>query len=126
MATPEGIIKNQICNMLMRQPDLEYWMSSSQGTYDPGRGVFRKMASPHQKRGVGDITICLQVLGVGCFVSLEVKAPKGRQSDHQRIFEANIKQKSGAYFIVRSVEDALMALHDARVSFREKILLAKC
>lgn len=55
----------------------------------------------NNKRGVPDIIMCYK----GCFVGLEVKTEKGRQSQTQKEAEQAINEAGGYYYIVRSVDD---------------------
>lgn len=63
-------------------------------------GGFRRMPA-FSKNGVPDIILIVD----GKFVGLEVKAPKGKQSESQKDFEAGCKQAGGCYYIVTSIED---------------------
>jgi len=47
-------------------------------------------------------------------VWFEVKKPKGKQSDNQKIFEADIKAKKGNYFVVVTIEDVEEATRGLR------------
>ena len=48
----------------------------------------------------------------GMPVAIEVKKPKGVQSDVQKEFQANMEAAGGIYKIVRSVDEALEMLKD--------------
>lgn len=67
------------------------------------------------KRGSADILGC--VSPSGRLVALEVKTAKGQQSEDQRAFEAAVKRAGGFYAVVRSVEDAIRAVTQARDGF---------
>lgn len=67
-----------------------------------GKERFIRFGTP----GNADIILCHE----GRFIALEVKSPQGKQSDTQKIFEANLRQAGGYYFICRSLDDALDAL----------------
>jgi hypothetical protein len=43
----------------------------------------------------------------GQFVGIEVKAPKGRQSDHQKAFQANLVTAGGKYVLAYSLDDVI-------------------
>ena len=61
-----------------------------------------------------------------CFVIyMEVKHKTGKQRATQYEFEQNIKNLSGLYYIVRSVEDAENALKDARQEIGNNIKIAQ-
>ena len=63
-------------------------------------------------RGIAD----LYVMGYGCSAWLEVKSPKGRQTEHQRDREAECVAAGVAYHVVRSEKAAveIMEGHKAR------------
>ena len=54
-------------------------------------------------------------------VCLEVKAPKGVQSENQKAFELKIKRKSGFYFIVKSIDDVKESLSFVRKEVCDRI-----
>lgn len=72
------------------------------------RKTFRRNFNPHKIRGVSDI------LGMykGKFFAIEVKAPKGRTSDEQATFLANIHKEGGIAFVARSIEDVKKSLFE--------------
>jgi VRR-NUC domain len=46
----------------------------------------------------------------GQFVGIEVKAPKGRMSDHQKEFQEKLEAAGGKYILAYSLEDVLNCL----------------
>ena len=38
---------------------------------------------------------------------LEIKRPKGKQSEHQKNFQAEIEGQGGEYYVVKSLEDLI-------------------
>lgn len=74
------------------------WKNDRQGTFDPSRGVFRSNKNPHKIKGVADI------LGIidGKMIAIEVKSPKGRLSDEQRVFLVNVNKNGGIGLVSRS------------------------
>ncbi len=58
---------------------------------------------PFGKEGVADL-YCLKN---GRHVWIEVKTPKGKQSDKQKEFQDNINHSGGEYYLVRSMDDAM-------------------
>jgi len=58
------------------------------------------------KKGCPDIVLCQH----GCFIGLEVKTPKGRQSDAQVEAQKIIEACGGKYYVVRSVDDVIRIL----------------
>lgn len=57
-------------------------------------------------RGIAD----LYALKGGRHVWIEVKTPRGRQSDAQREFQAAIESHGGVYMLASSIEDVQKAL----------------
>ena len=43
----------------------------------------------------------------GQFIGIEVKAPKGKQSDHQKEFQKNLEAAGGRYILAYSLEDVI-------------------
>jgi len=43
----------------------------------------------------------------GQFIGIEVKAPKGKQSDHQKEFQTNLEAAGGRYLLARSLDDVM-------------------
>lgn len=109
--TPEGRIKNQICEWLGYQKDCFFWVQATGGIYDPGRGIFRKLNGKHQMVGVADI------LGIyrGRPLAIEVKAGKNKPSDAQRIFLASFERAGGLAVVAYSVEDVVKAFEQVAV-----------
>lgn len=56
--------------------------------------------------GVSDLVVILP----SRIVFLEVKTATGRQSEHQRRFEARVKELGFEYYVVRSVDDVSKVL----------------
>ena len=63
----------------------------------------RMITLPKDELGVSDI-IAVSPDGIAHF--LEIKTPKGRQSEYQKMFENMVKAKGSRYTILRSLEDA--------------------
>ncbi len=77
-----------------------FWRQNTGAVWDKDR--FRSMPK-YSMNGVPDIILIKD----GKFIGLEVKQPKGKQSDSQKIFE-NLCIKNGAeYHIVTSLDDVL-------------------
>jgi hypothetical protein len=62
--------------------------------------------------GWPDLTCCLPG---GRFLGIEVKAPKGKQSDDQLAMQAQIENKGGLYIVARSLDDVLNALRKEKL-----------
>ena len=54
-----------------------------------------------EKKGLCDLIAVKN----GFTVFIEVKAPNGKQSDDQKIFESSIRNAGGVYILARSLED---------------------
>jgi hypothetical protein len=46
----------------------------------------------------------------GKYVGIEVKVPKGKQSEGQKEFEGRLKKAGGDYWLIRSVEELLLKI----------------
>jgi len=102
MSTPtqkikETQIQTAICDYLAHKK-LFFWRQNTGGMFRDNRWF----AMPkYSKKGIPDILLVKD----GLFIGLEVKRPKGRQSDHQKAFEQECKKAGGQYYIITSVED---------------------
>lgn len=56
----------------------------------------------------------LYVVGFGVAAWLEVKRPKGKQSDAQTLFEQVVRENGAIYQVVRSEEEAVRWSEDVR------------
>lgn len=63
-------------------------------------GSFRAMPK-YSKTGVPDIILVHN----GIFIGLEVKRPKGKQSDNQVEFQKGLERAGGKYYLVTSLDD---------------------
>ena len=72
---------------------------------------------PAAEKGIADIYVQLMVWGIPVSCWLEVKAKKGRQQASQKEFEQRVEN----YYVVRSVDDAVAAIHDVRKKTTERI-----
>jgi hypothetical protein len=106
MSTPEGEIQLAICKYL-REQGYFFWRSNNTPTYDPkmnnGLGGYRSQGEFSQP-GLSDICL-VHGDNYGQFVALEVKAPKGRQSTDQKLFERRCGLSNARYHVVKSVDD---------------------
>lgn len=101
MPQSEGRIQDEIVLAIGKRPDCVVWRNTT-GQYRDGPRVIRYGLAV----GSADLIVCAR----GRFVALEVKTPTGRQSEHQRQFEAHVKRAGGVYAVVRSVEEALAVI----------------
>lgn len=93
----ESDIQRQILDYLALKGIFHYRNNS--GAFDNGHGGFYRFGA----KGSPDI-IC--VIG-GRYVGIEVKAPRGRQSDHQKEFQAKLEAAGGKYVLAYSLEDVM-------------------
>ncbi len=60
---------------------------------------------------------CADILGIlrpsGRFLAIEAKAPGGKQSAQQKLFQTAVMNAGGVYLLVYSVEDALAGISNA-------------
>lgn len=97
----ETDIQLAICDYLALKKYF-FWRQNNIGTYDAKSGYHRPMPK-YSKNGVPDII----VIKDGFFIGLEVKTPKGRLSENQKIFQKECKSAGGEYYIVRSIDDVI-------------------
>jgi hypothetical protein len=77
----------------------------------PGRGGKPQLVRFGYK-GVADVIGCYQTPAAykGRFFAIEVKGPKGKQSDEQADFQREVEKAGGIYILARSVEDVAKIL----------------
>jgi len=60
-----------------------------------------------EMQGVADIHVIVKQKGIGVSAWLEVKRPKGKQSDKQKEFQETVEKAGGLYAVVNSVDDVV-------------------
>jgi len=60
------------------------------------------------RSGVPDVICCIR----GKFVSIEIKAPYGRQTELQKYNERKVTEAGGVYKVIRSFEEFLTVLKE--------------
>lgn len=100
--TPEGAVRNAICEFLAYQRGCLFWVAQTVGIYDQTKKLYRKPGRYH-RNGVADI------LGVylGIPIAIEVKSAKGVLSEHQRVFLDDFKRAGGIAIVARCVDDVI-------------------
>lgn len=117
----EKEIENSVLEYLRYQVGVFAFKVNTMGVYDQRGGFYRKL-SKFILPGTPDIIACVSVKGVGVFLCFECKAPDGRQSKDQKIFQEKLQdQSNGFYFIVRSIKEAEIALKMAIKNVSERI-----
>lgn len=98
----ETDIQNAICEYLALKKHF-FWRSNNIPAFSKNpNGSMRMHRMPkYSRNGVPDII----VIKDGFFIGLEVKIPKGKQSENQKIFERELKEAGGEYIVVHSIED---------------------
>lgn len=86
--TPETALKSQIRQYLA----LKGWY------------VFPILQGLGATKGISDLI----ALKEGICLFLEVKSPKGRQSDHQVRFQRRVEDAGGRYRVIRSLDDLIV------------------
>ena len=97
----EKDIQNVICEYLEYKRYF-FWRQNTTPVFDKTRGLYRSMPK-FSKKGVADII----VIKDGKAIFLEVKQPKGRQSDDQKFFEKDAKENGAEYHVVTSLDDVM-------------------
>jgi hypothetical protein len=99
----ESVIQAEILKEIGALPWLRVWRNNT-GALKDQRGQLITFGL----KGSADI------FGVmapdGRFLAIEVKTPKGRQSEPQRAFEKMVTAMGGIYILARSVDDVYKAL----------------
>ena len=67
----------------------------------------------HQSLGSFKVIADLHAIRDGRSLWLEIKTPRGKQSEHQAAFGCAILAHGGEYLVARSVEDVEMYLREA-------------
>lgn len=122
--TPEGLIKQSVCDYLSLRQDIMFWNQESVGQFDVRTRKFRKKKSKYQRNGVPDVFILMKCYGLLVWVGMEIKSKTGRQTDSQKEFQRDLEKLIGPgyYFIIRSPEEARDAL--LQVQKRVKSMLS--
>lgn len=97
----EKDIQLAICDYLSLKKYF-FWRQNNGGIFERNTGNFRPMPK-YSIKGVPDII----VLKDGQFIGLEVKRPKGIQSDSQKEFEKLCKNNGCQYHIVTSIDNVV-------------------
>lgn len=63
--------------------------------------VFYNLQGLGSYRGISDLT----AVRAGRVLFIELKTPRGRQSDYQKQFQADLEAAGGEYILCRGVED---------------------
>ena|SRR3990167_8006745 len=101
----EKDIQMQICDYLAIKRYF-FWRSNTTPVFDATKKVFRAMPK-YAIKGVPDIIV---IGDGGRFIGIEVKRPKGIQSDAQVAFQRACENKGGQYHLVHSLQEVINIL----------------
>lgn len=101
MAKPplEKEIQLTVCDYLERKRYM-FWRQNTAPVWD--KDHFRSMPK-YSMKGVPDIILIKD----GQFIGLEIKRPKGIQSDIQKIFQHKCEKAGGRYHLITSLEEVI-------------------
>jgi hypothetical protein len=96
----ESYVQRQILDYLALKGIFHYRNNSGAFKRDDGHFYrFGALGSP-------DIICVIK----GQYVGIEVKAPKGKQSEHQKEFQKNLESAGGKYILAYSLDDVMLSL----------------
>lgn len=117
---PEDQLQADVASYLTAvMPHASWWTATANGAFLGGDKTRRAIQSARMKRtgvknGTPDIIICHD----GRFLSIELKAGKGKQSDAQCEVEDAIAVAGGGYAVCRSIADVHTVLSGWMVPVR--------
>lgn len=92
--TPEALVL-AACRQVLQARGVAFWRINTGATKTADRFI------RYGSVGFSDIVACIG----GRFVAIECKAPKGKQSEAQAAFQAEVERAGGSYWLVKSSED---------------------
>lgn len=102
----EKQLQNQILRQFATRSDLRLWRANAGvGTYVDADGNERRVR--FGIKGQADLS---GILPGGVRLEIEVKGPRGRQTDEQRAFQGMIEHMGGVYVLARAIEDVERAI----------------
>jgi VRR-NUC domain len=96
----ESEIQKQILDYLSLKRVFHYRQNS--GAFKTDAGGFYRFGTP----GIPDIICVIR----GKYTGIEVKAPKGKQSEHQKEFQKNLEGAGGEYILAYDLDDVIRQL----------------
>lgn len=123
---PEDALQADVAQWLTdNMPHASWWTATANGAFLGGDKRRRMIQSARMKRtGVKNGTPDLIICHAGRFLSIELKAGKGKQTDDQRAVEDAIALAGGGYAVCRSIADVADALTCWQVPFRGSAVAA--
>ena len=104
MKESENDVVSSICQWLEYKPQYFFWRQNSVGVWDAKNQIHRKPPKWCIK-GVSDII----VLAHATVVFIECKTTKGKQSEVQKQFQADVERHGYQYILATSVDDVIAA-----------------
>ena len=77
-----------------------HYKNNTVGIYNQKTGQY----IPSPSKGAPDII----AIKDGKYIGIEVKAPKAKQSEHQRTFQDNLEEAGGIYILAYELEDVMV------------------
>lgn len=102
----ESKLVAEVLIALGARADCRVWRSNSGVAKNRATGAFVRFGVP----GQGDVS---GILRGGRRLEIELKTPRGRQSEEQLAFQQMIERFGGLYVLARSVDDAVAAVEGA-------------
>lgn len=102
MAILEKEIQLAICDYLAFKKYF-FWRQNTTPVWEGGENPRFRAMPKYSLKGIPDIILVKE----GKFIGLEVKQPKGKQSDNQRVFQEKLEKAGGFYYIVTSLDDVV-------------------
>lgn len=100
----EKDIQTAVCDYLQLK-GLFFWRQNVIPVFNKKKEAFMRMPK-YSKNGVPDIILVKQ----GKFIGLEIKLPKGKQSENQIKFQNELQQAGGEYYLITSIDDLIKIL----------------
>jgi hypothetical protein len=94
----ETDIQKGVCDYLALRKHF-FWRSNNMPVYDSVRKSYRALPK-YAKHGIPDII----VIKDGFFIGLEIKKKGGYQSKEQKLFEKELKEAGGEYWVIRDID----------------------
>jgi hypothetical protein len=98
----ESEIQRQILDYLTLRRIFHYRQNSGAFVF-PETGTHKRRFFKAGVLGAPDIICVIK----GQYVGIEVKAPKGKQSEHQKAFQQTLEAAGGRYVLAYSLEDVI-------------------
>jgi hypothetical protein len=105
--TPEGRLLRGIPKALRQESDVLIWRNTTGVTEHDGRRISYGLA-------LGWSDLVGIIAPSGRFLAIEVKTPQGHLTEHQGQFLERVRQRGGFACVVRTVEEARLAVRRAR------------